>query len=176
MAGRRLIARRNHPSSCACFAAGWLTVSSVRHSNSGYNMENAGIGWIAAIIIGGIAGWLANVYEVQHGRPDDISAAALLMLGYADDKRLIVHRPLRSRRGRQHSRRAFRTSPTNRRTNQIHQHRRCRTERRDSGPRRQGPHTATCCCRNQSRGRTRSSSPEQRTKTLFLLKICIWVT
>jgi uncharacterized membrane protein YeaQ/YmgE (transglycosylase-associated protein family) len=34
-----------------------------RHStHTGINMENAQIGWIAAIIIGGVAGWLAEMF------------------------------------------------------------------------------------------------------------------
>jgi uncharacterized membrane protein YeaQ/YmgE (transglycosylase-associated protein family) len=34
-----------------------------RHpTHTGINMENAQIGWIAAIIIGGVAGWLAEMF------------------------------------------------------------------------------------------------------------------
>lgn len=31
-------------------------------SSEGENMENPGVGWVAAIVIGGIAGWLAEMF------------------------------------------------------------------------------------------------------------------
>jgi len=37
-------------------------------NNEGYTMEDAQIGWIAAIIIGGLAGWLAEMFmKSDHG-------------------------------------------------------------------------------------------------------------
>ncbi len=39
-----------------------LPLNQLRFQEKGKNMENPGVGWIAAIVIGGIAGWLAEMF------------------------------------------------------------------------------------------------------------------
>jgi len=58
----------DQPDCSSAFARGTLLVyrTFCRRTNfgsvKGENMENPGIGWIAAIVIGGIAGWLAEMF------------------------------------------------------------------------------------------------------------------
>ena len=62
-ARENLAALKNRASFAGTFSTGSCVSRDASTSNAGENlMEDAGVGWIAAIIIGGVAGWLAEQF------------------------------------------------------------------------------------------------------------------